>query len=142
VLRLFVILLFLNTTSCVGVRLIQEYDSVSDNKLTSLQEKTTKFFVKAERQFGLPESVYNKHIDFYDDVKSDINVLLVRSRAIQKTRITQDQLVLLLEQIKGLEQLHKLGFKTPEELTVIQSAIDNSFTAILQFQLALKQRNN
>ena len=140
--RIFLIFLFsLNIISCVSVRLIQEYDSVSDNKINALQEKTSKFFVKADRQFGLPEFSYQKQVDFYDDIQSDINVLLVRSRAIQKTRISQQQLSALLIQFKSLEELHKKGFSTIEELHVVQSALDNSFTAILQFQMSLKNRN-
>ena len=138
---IFIFLFSLNIISCVGVRLIQEYDSVSVNKINTLQERTSKFFVKADRQFGLPEFSYQKQVDFYDDIKADINVLLVRSKAIQKTRISQEQLSALLIQYKSLEELHKKGFKTIEELHIIQSALDNSFTAILQFQMALKNRN-
>jgi hypothetical protein len=89
----------------------------------------------------LPEFSYQKQVDFYDDIQSDINVLLVRSRAIQKTRISQQQLSALLIQFKSLEELHKKGFSTKEELHVVQSALDNSFTAILQFQMSLKNRN-
>jgi hypothetical protein len=137
----FILLLSLNLNSCVGVRLIQEYDSVSDNKINALQERTSKFFVKADRQFGLPEFSYQKQVDFYDDIQTDINVLLVRSRAIQKTRISQEQLSALLIQFKSLEELHKKGFKTREELYIIQSALENSFTAILQLQMSLKNRN-
>jgi hypothetical protein len=137
----FILLLSLNLNSCVGVRLIQEYDSVSDNKINALQERTSKFFVKADRQFGLPEFSYQKQVDFYDDIQTDINVLLVRSRAIQKTRISQEQLSALLIQFKSLEELHKKGFKTREELYIIQSALENSFTAILQLQMSLKTRN-
>ena len=126
--------------SCVGVRLIQEYDAVSNNKINAIQERTSKFFVKAERQFALPEFAYQKQVDFYDDIKTDINVLLVRNRAIQKTRISQEQLNALLIQFTSLEELHKQGFKTREELLLIQSALDNSFTAILQLQMSLKNR--
>jgi hypothetical protein len=61
--------------------------------------------------------------------------------AIQKTRISQEQLSALLIQFKSLEELHKKGFKTREELYIIQSALENSFTAILQLQMSLKNRN-
>ena len=134
------LILSLLFSSCVGVRLIQEYDAVSNNKINVIQERTSKFFVKAERQFALPEFSYQKQVDFYDDIKTDINVLLVRSRAIQKTRISQEQLKALLIQYTFLEELHKQGFKSREELLLIQTALDNSFTAILQFQMSLKNR--
>ena len=126
--------------SCSGIRLIQEYDSISDNKINSLQEKTSRFFVKAERQIDQSQFTYDSYINFYDDVKTDINVLLVRSRAIQKTDIIQKQLNSLLIQINTLEELHKKKIKTKEELDPIKNAIESSYTAIIQFQLALKNK--
>jgi len=38
--------------------------------------------------------------------------------------------------------LHKKGLNSKEEINIIKSAIENSFTAILQFQLSLKKRSN
>ena len=75
--------------SCSGIRLIQEYDSISDNRINSLQEKTAKFFIRVDRQFSKPDLNYDNFISFYDDSKADINVLLVRNRALYKTSITQ-----------------------------------------------------
>ena len=126
--------------SCSLIRLIQEYDSISDNKITSLQEKTSKFFIKAERQIQQSQFSYDSFINFYDDIKTDINVLLVRSRAIQKTDIIQKQLNSLLIQINTLEDLHNKKIRSVDELEPIKSAIENSFTAIIQFQLALKNK--
>jgi hypothetical protein len=128
--------------SCSGIRLIQEYDSISDNRINSLQEKTAKFFIRVDRQFSKPDLNYDNFISFYDDSKADINVLLVRNRALYKTSITQQQLESLLIQFNSLELLHKKGFTSKEEIIIIKSAIENSFTAILQFQLSLKKRSN
>lgn len=128
--------------SCSGIRLIQEYDSISDNRINSLQEKTAKFFIRVDRQFSKPYLNYDNFISFYDDSKADINVLLVRNRALYKTSITQQQLESLLIQFNSLELLHKKGFTSKEEIIIIKSAIENSFTAILQFQLSLKKRSN
>jgi hypothetical protein len=50
-----------------------------------IYEKSTKFFVKLKRNIGLPESKYEKYIDFYDDVKSDIHILETRTKAVEKT---------------------------------------------------------
>jgi hypothetical protein len=110
--------------------------------MNSLQEKTTKFFIKLERSVHLPENKYEKYIDFYDDVKSDIHVLEVRTKAVDKSEIVQKQLTALLNQIKALEELHKKGFNTKEEILLTQSAIDDSYTAILKLQYALKNKRN
>lgn len=136
------LLIFSFFISCSGIRLIQEYDSISDNRINSLQEKTAKFFIKLDRQFGKQDLNYDNFISFYDDSKADINVLLVRNRALYKTSITQQQLESLLVQFNSLELLHKKGFNSKEEINIIKSAIENSFTAILQFQLSLKKRLN
>ena len=37
--------------SCSEIRLIQEYDPVAENKITALQEKTSRFFIKLERNY-------------------------------------------------------------------------------------------
>ena len=137
-----VISFFLFLFSCAEIKLIQDYDAVSNNKINLLHDKTTKFFVKIQRTVGLPENKYEKHIDFYDDVKSDVHVLQTRTKAIDKSNITQKQLTSLLTQINTLEKLHQLGFKSKEEIIMVQSAIDESFTAILKLQIALKNKSN
>lgn len=128
--------------SCSEIRLIQEYDAVSDSKINSIQEKTSRFFVKLNRTFGLPENKYDKYIEFYDDIKSDIHILEIRTKSIEKTNITQQQIISLITQVNSLEALHKVGFKNKEEISLIESAFDNTFTAILQFQQALKNKRN
>ena len=133
---------FIFLFSCSEIRLIQEYDAVSDSKINSLQEKTSRFFVKLNRTFGLPENKYDKYIEFYDDIKSDIHILEIRTKSIEKTNITQQQITSLLTQVNSLETLHKVGFKNREEISLIESAFDNTFTAILQLQQALKNKRN
>lgn len=128
--------------SCSEIRLIQEYDAVSDSKINSIQEKTSRFFVKLNRTFSLPENKYDKYIEFYDDIKSDIHILEIRTKSIEKTNITQQQIISLITQVNSLEALHKVGFKNKEEISLIESAFDNTFTAILQFQQALKNKRN
>ena len=133
---------FIFLFSCSEIRLIQEYDAVSDSKINSIQEKTSRFFVKLNRTFGLPENKYDKYVDFYDDIKSDIHILEIRTKSIEKTNITQQQIISLITQVNSLEALHKVGFKNKEEISLIESAFDNTFTAILQFQQALKNKRN
>lgn len=139
-LRVFVFLFFL--FSCAEVKLIQEYDTVSNNKINVIYEKSTKFFVKLKRNIGLPESKYEKYIDFYDDVKSDIHILETRTKAIEKSQIVQKQINALDIQIQSLEQLHKKGFTSKEEIELIQSAFDQTITSMLKLQVALKNKNN
>lgn len=139
-LRVFVFFFFL--FSCAEVKLIQEYDTVSNNKINMIYEKSTKFFVNLKRNIGLPESKYEKYIDFYDDVKSDIHILETRTKAIEKSQIVQKQINALDIQIQSLEQLHKKGFTSKEEIELIQSAFDQTIASMLKIQVALKNKNN
>ena len=136
----FTAVIFLFLYGCSSVRLIQEYDEITDQKLTALQEKMARFFVKMERQIGFPESNYEKYIDFYDDVKTELSVLEVRSRAIPKSDIVQQQIKSVQSQVMNLEKLHKLGFSSYDELIPIRNALNNSFAAIIQLQMSLKSR--
>ena len=138
--RVFVFFFFL--FSCAEVKLIQEYDTVSNNKINVIYEKSTKFFVKLKRNIGLPESKYEKYIDFYDDVKSDIHILETRTKAIEKSQIVQKQINALDIQIQSLEQLHKKGFTSKEEIDLIQSAFDQTIASMLKLQVALKNKKN
>jgi hypothetical protein len=133
-------ILFIFLYSCSSVRLILEYDEITDQKLTALQEKIARFFVRMDRQIGFPESNYVNYIDFYDDVKTELSVLEVRSRAIPKSDIVQQQLQSVQSQITNLEKLHKLGFNSYEEIVPIRNALNNSFAAIIQLQMSLKSR--
>ena len=139
-LKVFVFFFFL--FSCAEVKLIQEYDTVSNNKINVIYEKSTKFFVKLKRNISLPESQYEKYIDFYDDVKSDIHILETRTKAIEKSQIVQKQINALDIQIQSLEQLHKKGFTSKEEIELIQSAFDQTIASMLKLQVALKNKNN
>lgn len=139
-LKVFVFFFFL--FSCAEIKLIQEYDTVSNNKINVIYEKSTKFFVKLKRNIGLPESKYEKYIDFYDDVKSDIHILETRTKAIEKSQIVQKQINALNIQIQSLEQLHKKGFTSKEEIELIQSAFDQTIASMLKLQVALKNKNN
>ena len=127
-------------TQCTSVRLIQEYDEITDQRVTALQEKVARYFVTIERNIGQPEAAYEKFTSFYDDVKVELDVLRVRNKAIPKAEIAVQQLESLQKQFDSLEKLHKLGFNTIEEVQPAKNAIENSFAAVLQLQMALKNR--
>jgi hypothetical protein len=136
--------LVLLLTSCSTVRLISEYDDVTDKAVTVLQEKVTKFFVKMENQVGTPQADYTNYKTFYEDAKVDLNTLKIRADAIDKNKIVQDQIAELYKMIENLEKLHKLGFASAELLKPLQQPFNSAFTAIIKLQLALKrgEKNN
>jgi hypothetical protein len=125
-------------SSCT-LRLISNYDEITDNKVTEIQGKFAQHFVKLERVIGTDESTYERFIPFYDEVKADLSTLKIRANSIDKNELVIKQLELLELSISDLEKLHKIGFKKPEEIVPIRNAFNSSFTAIIKFQMALKR---
>ena len=126
-------------SSCTSIRLISEYDDITDKKVTELQDKFAKHVVTLERIIGTKEAAYENFIPFYDDVKSDMRTLTIRANAIDKNDIVIKQLKFLDQNIADLEALHKLGFSKTSEIVPIRNAFETSFTSIIKLQMALKR---
>ncbi len=131
-------LLILLLTQCT-VKLIADYDEVTDKAVTALQRKVNGFLVGLERLIGTPEAAYEKHTKFYDEVRVDIDAIRVRAGARLKNEITVKQLNLVRESMNQLEELHKLGFSKVEQVEVVRKGLDIHFTAILKLELAKKR---
>ncbi len=126
------------TTGC-SIKLISDYDEATDKAVTQLQRKVDGFLVDMQRKAGTPEAEYAKHAQFYDEARVDIDAIRVRAQAIPKNDITVEQIKIVQDSFDKLEQLHKLGFSSPEEIAPLRSAFDTSFTAILKLELAKKR---
>ena len=63
----------------------------------------------------------------------------MRARAIPDNDITIQQIVLLKENIDLLEQLHKLGCLTKEQIETLRISFNSGFTAILKLELAKRR---
>ncbi len=132
-------LMLITITSCQSIRLISEYDDITDKKVTELQEKSSEHFAKLERTIGTDESNYQHYVSFYDKAKADISTLKIRANAIEKNDIVIKQLVFVEDNMMILEELHKIGFKQSSEITPIKNAFNSAFTAIIKLQMALKR---
>jgi hypothetical protein len=124
---------------CTSIRLISDYDEITDKKVNELQEKVVNHFVKLERVIGTDEAKYQNYIDFYDGVKVDLSILEIRARAIDKNDIIIKQLSLLKQNMMDLEQLHKIGFKSVSEIIPMENAFNSAFSAIIKLIIALKR---
>lgn len=132
-------LVVLLLTGCTSVRLISDYDEITDKKVTEIQEKFAQHFVKLERVIGTKDAEFDNFIQFYDEAKSQLSTLRVRANAIDKNDIVIKQLDFLDKNISDLESLHKIGFKKTSEIIPLKKAFDLSFTAIIKFQMSLKR---
>lgn len=127
------------TQSCGPIRLISDYDEITDQTVTALQGKVSNYFVKLERTVGTDAATYDHFADEFDAMKVDLNTLEIRSAALDKNRIMQETVVELKSMIDNLEKLHKLGFSSVEQITPLKQPFNTAFTAIAKFLLALKR---
>ena len=136
---LFTITLIASIASC-SLTNVGRYDPVIDQTVTELQQKLTRFFVSAETEAGTPDFAFANFNDFYKDIRVQAESLRIRSAARNEGSIADREVILLDENIKKLQQLHKIGINSPEEVALLKSAFDQQFTAILKLQLGLKER--
>jgi hypothetical protein len=135
---IFVMSQFIIQTGCT-VKLISSYDDKTDKAVSDLQIKVETFFLTLESLEGLPECKYEQHTLFYRDAKVAASAMEVRARAIPDNDITIKQIALLKENIELLEQLHKLGCLTKEQIEPLRISFNSGFTAILKLELAKRR---
>ena len=121
------------------IKLVADYDEITDRSVTALQREFERFFIDVERNLYMPEADHANYIEFYDEVRAELSVIRVRAAARPKNEITVEQLDLVAQNVDNLEELHKLGFDSPEELEPIRTAFRQSFQAILTLELAKKR---
>lgn len=126
-------------SNCTSIRLISDYDEITDKAVTALQEKVMKSLVKIERNVGTPEADYEKFKSFYEESKVDLSTLKIRADAIDKNTIVQQQIGELTKMTDNLEALHKIGFRQVEDVKMLLIPFNSAFTAIVKLQLALKR---
>lgn len=136
---LFYFVFLLLFQSCSSVKLISDYDEITDNTITQLQRNTSNYFVVLERTIGTNESNYENFISFFDGAKVDLNTLQIRTAAFEKNEIVQNQINELKEMFINLESLHKLGFTSLNSIDALQQPFNSAFTAIIKLQIALKR---
>lgn len=129
-------------TSCTSIKLISDYDELTDKKIVALQEKVTGFVVKIRDEIGTDKAKYVNYKPFYQEVKVDLETLKIRTNAIDNNKIVQDQVSTLATYIDNLEKVHKLGFNDVSEVDLINSQCNTIFTALTKLQLGLKRGEN
>lgn len=125
-------------SSCT-VKLVSGYDETTDRAVTDLQRKTEAHLVTLESLEGLPECTYENHKQFYDEAKVDISAITVRAAAIPKNDITTQESQLLGSQLENLEKLHKIACLSKDQITLVRTHLNTSFTAILKLEFAKRR---
>jgi hypothetical protein len=121
-------------------RLLAPYDEVTDRSVSALQRQTEAHLIALEAAAGTPDCVFEHHQRFYTDARIDISALAVRTAAIPGNERTAEQTTLLLASLESLRQLHRLDCLSAEQIAILRTQFNSSFTAILRLELA-KRRN-
>ena len=124
---------------CFSVQLVSNYDEKFDEGLTALQKKAIKFLVKLERICQEPEGAYEKHRDWYDDLKTDLAVLQIRADARALNHLTSEQMRLLADSFQKMEAQHRAGF-TPLVVSATRQTITAQFTSIFKLEVSKKRK--
>lgn len=125
-------------SGCV-VKLISSYDEITDRTVTELQRKTEAHLVALEAVEGLPECTYDNYKQFYDEARVDISAITVRAAAIPKNELITKETMLLSSNLENFEKLHKIACLSKEQIALLRTHFNTSYTAILKLELA-KQR--
>jgi hypothetical protein len=135
------ILLYALTFGCaLHVRLVGDYDELTDQTVTDLQSQTATFFATMKTAES-PDNSYEANVGFYDEVRGKISGLIVRSEIIEdglaRTPLTENFRA-LQEQYDELGQHHKEEGLSRRYIESAEKAFEQSFRAILKHLLYLK----
>lgn len=121
------------------VRLVGEYDAITDQAVTALQQKTAAFFARVQSASG-NDAAYDNFKGFYAQAKGDIAVLVLRAEISEeglKHQPLADNFRSLASQYDDLQTLHRTS-PGPAVWQSAEKAMDQSFRAVMENLLFLK----
>ncbi len=151
ILALIIVLLFLS--ACSSVRLISDYDEVTDRSLTAIQRKTADFIDFLEKNYQSEAAGYERNIKFYNEMNKMLRTLEFRVNAIPDNSRTvalvrNIRLVILGDKSAAaqgsLQDLHRLPQNrergiSPAVLKIARRNIDQAISAALSLEIAKKR---
>lgn len=135
----FFLITILISTSCFSVKFINSYDEVTEKTIYALQEDVTRILVQVESNIDKKEAKYEHFALAYENIKIKLQILETRVEALDKNRIVKNEVSELKRMLNNMEQLHKMGFKSREEIALLNQPIQSAFGAMIRLQLAIKK---
>ncbi len=141
-------------SGCAGIKLISDYDEVTDKSLTAIQQKTDDFIESLIAQSGTDEAAFGKHQFFYRDIDQQLRRLEFRVNSIPANDRTIDLVKKIRMAILGggkctedgtsLRDLHCMPAskdKGPSAtaLKICRLTVNQTISAALSLELAKKQ---
>lgn len=121
------------------VKLVGEYDEITDKAVTELHKKTASLFTKLKASSGVDAS-YETNKKFYEDAQGDVSALILRAKVIEKG-LKNNPLTTNFEDLKKQYEDLAMLHKTTPGVDLIRSAegaFEQSFRAIVENLLFLK----
>jgi hypothetical protein len=131
--------LVIGVWGCSSIQFVAPYDQKIDDGVTNLQKMTAEFLTKIERQGGSQPEDYKNHTKFYDDARVALSSILVRASAVSDNTLTIQQLEILREQFRQMEQDDQEVGIPQAAVPQLEIAFNRTFTAILSLEIAKKQ---
>lgn len=124
------------------VRVLSEYDEVTDQAATALQKKVEGFVIKMMAASGTPAGEYARNADFYDEVLIDARSIKMRAGLIPKNDLTVQHALGIEHNIENLRNLHRMGGSSglrPAVAVPALSALNQQFEALIRLEIAKRR---
>ena len=117
---------------------ISQYDPITDQQVTKLQQDDTDLFITLQQNIG-PDFQSKTFQPIYDKIEGEIQSLRLRVNAIPNISLTAQQVDLLQQDFDLTQQILKDSKNiSTTDLIVMQNALDRIYGAILKLELAKK----
>jgi len=118
---------------CSTIQLVSNYDETIDRQAQELQKKLDGYFISMQSA-GSEDLKFKNQQKFYEGVLTDLRAMEVRAGAINKNKLTVEQLSLTKENLAYLVLLHKGCVSKPLEPDQIKKIKDNGIDLSLDCQ--------
>jgi len=125
---------FALSISACTVHLISDYNAKLVSQLQAIQKQINVILLSVQEDMGGPKARYSDYQNDYNQIQAELITLIDRNKAIPKSETTTKQLLILQKSITDLQKLHRLGFKTRQEVSIAQASINQDFFSIYQLQ--------
>ena len=132
---LVIVMMALALSACT-VHLISGYNSQLMDDMENLQKQLNVMLIDVKSNIGKPQASYSHYQSTYTNAYAQLDTTISQLKAIPNSSVTLQQVTVLKEAVQSLETLHKKGFKSVQQVTILQNTINTDFTAIYTLQYA------
>ena len=118
---------------CSTIQLVSNYDETIDKQAQELQKKLDGYFISLQSA-GVEDLKYKNQQKFYEGALTDLRAMEVRAVAIDKNKLTIEQLALAKENLAYLVLLHKGCISKPLDPDQMKKIKDNGIDLSLDCQ--------